>query len=210
MRVTRGICRVMPNSPTTYYDDDELRDALTHVNSYRTLHEIYGLFYGIRAGSTQAKPKQYLSLIYDIEHRESVSAQAIETVYNNLLSLWNYVTRWKPEEEPFAFPDQDYPSTAQGFLEHTADDLSLILFFRKGLALSVVQEKQYSNKVRGALDEISEVEIHLKNYQEMYESIEPEAEIKNPRVSEKKFQELEDTIARSIANITAALKNPKK
>jgi hypothetical protein len=199
----------VPNSPTTYYDDDELREALRKVNSYRTLHEIYGFFHGCQAASKQASFAQYLPLIYDVEHGDNISAADAEKVRTNLLSLWNFVARWKPIEEPFSFPEHDYPDTAQGLLEHAANGLSLIHYFKKGIEAAKVKEQDYSSRVKEALQRLEFVTTQLHNYAELYEAIEPDAEVKDPKASAQKFQELEDIIGQSIARVISELKRTK-
>jgi len=200
----------MPNSPTTYYDDDELREALGNVNSYRTLHEIYGLFYGCAMSGMHTGPARCLPDVFDAEHSDNVSAEAVEILRNNLMSLWNFVTRWKPAEEPFFFPDQDYPNIAQGLLEHVADDVSLIESFFQGLDPAGKQEKDLSGAVKEALHDLAELKKQLQSYAELYEAVDPEAEVKDPQASRKKLAELEEIIARCITKIAVGLKRPKR
>jgi hypothetical protein len=201
----------MPNSPSTYYDDDELREALRKINSYRTLHEIYGFLHGCLAVSRHALFTQYLPLLYDVEHGDNISSAAdTEKVRANLLSLWNFIARWKPIEEPFSFPEHDYPETAQGLLEHAADDLSLIQYFKQGIETAKAKEQEYSPSVKEAMQNLEQVKTRLQNYAELYETIEPDAEVKDPKASEQKFQELEDTIGHSIARVASELRRTKR
>ncbi len=193
----------MPNSSTTYYDDDELREALTLVNSYRTLHEIYGLFYGCMAAAKRVDSSQYLPLVYDVDNEDNMSAENSEKVHNNLISLWNFVGRWKPQDEPFSFPDQVYSDTAQGLLEHAADDMALIEYFKKGFDMAGMPQ---SPAIAAAMRDLDAVTGQLQHYAEMYEAVDPEAEVKNIKASEQKFEELEEAIARSIARITMVKK----
>jgi len=193
----------VPNSATTYYDDDELREALSHVNSYRTLHEIYGLFYGCMAAAKRVDSSRYLPLVYDVDSEDNISAEDSEKVHRNLISLWNFIARWKPQDEPFSFPDQTYADTAQGLLEHAADDISLIQFFKKGFEMAAGQG---SPGIATAMRDLESVTMELQHYAEMYEAVEPEAEVKNLKASEQKFEELEVTIGRCIARVTAMRK----
>ena len=104
----------MGNTLTNYSDDNLTREALTKAGSERTLHEIYGLFYGSLAAPDPADPAEHVPVIFDDEDASQVSEEDAENVRDNLLSLWNFIARWKPEKDPFYFPEQEYPATLSG------------------------------------------------------------------------------------------------
>src|SRR3990170_3640253 len=108
----------MGNTLTSYSDDNTTREALERVGSKRTLHEIYGLFYGGIAAPDPADPEEYLPVILEEDTNAPVSEEDAENLKGNLLSLWNFIARWKPEKEPFYFPEQEYPDNFQGVLQH--------------------------------------------------------------------------------------------
>ena len=116
----------MGNTLTSYSDDNITREALAAVGSKRTLHEIYGLFYGGMAAPDQADPEEYVPVIFDEKVASPVTEEDAENVRANLLSLWNFIAGWKPEEAPFYFPEQDYPDNYQGVLQRLTDDAAMV------------------------------------------------------------------------------------
>ena len=129
------------------------RETLTKVGSERTLHEIYGLFYGGMAAPDPADPGEYLPVIFEEDPAAPVSEEDAENLRHNLLSLWNFIARWKPEEDPVYFPEQGYPATFQGVLQHLTDDLSLVQYFIAGLNLGGTEE-DFSEDAVDALHEL--------------------------------------------------------
>ncbi len=94
------------NTLTSYSDDTITREALTKAGSERTLHEIYGLFYGSLAAPDPTDPAEHMPVIFDDETASEASEEDEKNVSDNLLSLWNFIARWKPEEDPFTFPSK--------------------------------------------------------------------------------------------------------
>ena len=150
------------NTLTSYSDDNITREALTKAGSERTLHEIYGLFYGSLAAPDPADPAEHAPVIFGDEAASQVSEEDDENASDNLLSLWNFIAEWKPEEDPFYFPERDYPDNYQGVLQHLTDDLSLVQYFIAGLNLGGTEEIDFSEDAVDAMHELTEASARLE------------------------------------------------
>jgi len=193
----------MVNTSTNYSDDNALREALNNVNADRTLHEIYGLFYGCIAAPNVAEPAQYLATIFDDDHSAAASAAEAADVQDNLMSLWYFIARWKPDEEPFYFPDMEYPATTQGLQHRMADDLLLINYFITGLKLGGTEENDFDDDAIDAMHALAEAATLLQK----------QIESKNTsdlNTTTELIDDLEDFIADSIARVSIGLKGAKR
>ena len=199
----------MGNTLTSYSDDAMTREALGRVGSERTLHEIYGLFYGGMAAPERADPEKYLSVILADDTDPPVSEEDAENVKGNLLSLWNFIARWKPEEDPFYFPEQEYPDNFQGVLQHLTDDLSLLQYFIAGLNLGGTEEEDFSPDAVDAMHELTEVSERLQKNIAVCAKLEPTAADDDPDSTAKMLDEIEDILADCIARVTVGLKDAK-
>lgn len=193
----------MVNTLTNYSDDNALREALKNVSSDRTLHEIYGLFYGCMAAPNAAEPEQYLTTIFDAEAAAAASEDDAAELRANLMSLWNFIARWNPDEEPFYFPDTEYPATTQGLRERMADDLSLINYLISGLKLGGTEENDFDDDSIDAMHAIAEAATLLQK------------QIESKKTSDLKtttelVEDLEDFMADSIARVSIGLRGAKR
>ena len=193
----------MVNTATNFSDDNALREALDNVNADRTLHEIYGLFYGCLAAPSVADPAQYLAMIFDDDHSAAASAAEAADVQDNLMSLWNFIGRWKPDEEPFYFPDTAYPATAPGLRQRMADDLSLINYFITGLNLGGTEENDFDDDAIDAMHALAEAATLLQKQIESKKAV-------DLRTTTELIDDLEDFMADSIARVSLGLKGAKR
>ena len=200
----------MVNSIDTYSDDNGTREALRKVASSRTLHEIYGLFYGCLAAPGTAAPSQYVDLIVDPEHAASGTDDDILSAQDNLISLWNFITRWRPEDEPFYFPETEYPAVAQGLRQHLTDTLSMIQYFIAGLNLGGAEETDFSEDAIDAMHALTEATARLQENIRRCENDEPNAVDEDPDSTTEMFDEIEDIVADCIARVTVGLKQAKR
>jgi Uncharacterised protein family (UPF0149) len=192
----------MVNTSTNYSDDNALREALASVNADRTLHEVYGLFYGCMAAPNVAEPAQYLATICDGDHTAAASASEAAGVLDNLMSLWNFIARWKPDEEPFYFPDVAYPATTQGLQQRMADDLSLINYFISGLKLGGTEENDFDDDAIDAMHALAEAATLLQKQIEYKKT-------SDLKTATELIDDLEDFMADSIARVSIGLKGAK-
>jgi hypothetical protein len=199
----------MGNTLTSYSDDTVTREALGRVGSKRTLHEIYGLFYGGMAAPDPADPEKYLPVIVEKKTDPPVSEEAAENLKANLLSLWNFIARWKPEDDPFYFPEQDYADNFQGLLQHLTDDLALLRFFIAGLNLGGTEEEDFSEDAVDAMHELTEASERLQKNIAVCAKLEPTAADDDPDSTSKMLDEIEDILADGIARVTVGLKDAK-
>jgi len=191
------------NTSTNYSDDNALREALDNIKADRTLHEIYGLFYGCMAAPNVALPEPYLAMIFDAERAATASAADSASAHDNLMSLWNFIARWQPEEDPFYFPEMEYPSTIQGLQQRMADDLSLINFFITGLKLGGTDENDFDDDAIDAMHALTEAATLLQK----------QIELKKTSVlktTTELIDDLEDFMADSIARVSIGLKGAKR
>ena len=199
----------MGNTLTKYSDDNLTREALTKAGSERTLHEIYGLFYGSLAAPDPADPAEHVPVIFDDEDASQVPEEDAENVRANLLSLWNFIARWKPEKDPFYFPEQEYPATYRGVLQHLTDDLSLVQYFIAGLNLGGTEEEDFSQDAVVALHELTEASTRLEKNIATCEKLDPAAKDDDPEGTAEMLDEIEDVLADCIARVTLGLKHAK-
>jgi len=198
----------MGNTSTSYSDDNATREALRKAGSERTLHEIYGLFYGGMAAPNAADPAQYVPVVFD-DAAAHASGEDAENVRGNLLSLWNFIAQWKPEEDPFYFPDQEYPDNYQGLLQHLTDDVSMVQYFIAGLNLGGTEEDDFSEDAVDAMHELAEATARLQKNITACGAFDPKAADDDPDSTTKMLDELEDILADSIARVTIGLKDTK-
>ena len=192
----------MVNTSSNYSDDNALREALNNVNADRTLHEIYGLFYGCMAAPNVAEPAQYLAMIFEDDHAAAASAAEATSVQDNLMSLWNFIARWKPDEEPFYFPDMEYPATRRGLQQRMVDDLSLINYFITGLKLGGTDGNDFDDDAIDAMHALTEATTLLQKQIESKKT----ADLKT---TTELIDDLEDFMADSIARVSIGLKGAK-
>jgi hypothetical protein len=191
-------------------DDNVTREALLKVGSKRTLHEIYGLFYGGMAAPDPADPEKYLPVIFEEDPATPVSEEGAENLRDHLLVLWNFLARWKPEEDPFYFPEAEYPATHQGVLRHLTDDLAMVQYFIAGLNLGGTEENDFSEDAVDALHELEEATTRLQKNIAVAAKLDPKAADDEPEGTAKMLDEIEEIIAESIARVTIGLKEEKQ
>ncbi len=199
----------MGNTLTSYSDDTMTREALGRVGSERTLHEIYGLFYGGMAAPDPADPEKYLTVILEEDTESLVSEEDAENLKGNLLSLWNFIARWKPEEDQFYFPEQEYADNYQGLLQHLTDDLALLQYFIAGLNLGGTEEDDFSPDAVDAMHGLTEASERLQKNIAVCAKLEPTARDDDPDSTAKMLDDIEDILADGIARVTVGLKDAK-
>jgi hypothetical protein len=200
----------MGNTLTSYSDDNLTREALATAGSKRTLHEIYGLFYGSLAAPDPADPAEHIPVIFNDENAAPVSEEDTEEARVNLLSLWNFIAQWKPEKDPFYFPEQEYPVTFQGVLQHLTDDLSLLQYFIAGLNLGGTEESDFSEDAIDAMHELTEAAARLEKNIATCGKLDPTATDDDPDSTTQMLDEIEEIIADNIARVTIGLKQAKR
>ncbi len=201
----------MGNTITSYTDDNQAREALTKAGSKRTLHEIYGLFYGSLAAPDPADAAEHAPVIFDDEEASPViSGDDAENARINLLSLWNFLKKWDPEKDPFYFPEMDYPDNYQGLLLHLKDDLALVQYFTAGLNLGGTETEDFSTDAIDALHDLTEALTRLQKNIDMCAALDPLAADDDPASTVAMLDEIEEIIADSIARVTIGLKHAKR
>lgn len=199
------------NTLTSYTDDNAVREALNAVGSERTLHEVYGLFYGGMAAPDPADPEEYLPVIMEGDDPAAVvSEEAAENLRNNLLSLWNFIARWKPAQDPFYFPEQEYPDNYGGVLRHLTDDAALLHYFIAGLNLGGTEQEDFSEDAVDAMHELTGVSMRLDKNKEVCAGLDPAAGAGDPDSAAAMLDEIEEAIADGVARVFRGLKKAKR
>jgi hypothetical protein len=200
----------MENTLTVDPDDNVTREALAKVGSERTLHEIYGLFYGGLAAPDPADPEEYVPVIFEEDPATPVSEEDAENLKDHLLALWNFIARWKPEEDPFYFPEGDYPATYKGVLQRLTDNAAMAQYFIAGLNLGGTEEVDFSEDAVDALHDLEEVSARLQKNIAVAEKLDPAAADDDPDSTATMLDEIEDILAECIARVTIGLKKAKR
>jgi len=199
----------MPNSIDNYNDDQATRDALAAVGSERTLHEFYGYFFGCMAAPKPALPSSCLPLLFDADKADFSSLEDADNLMGDLMSLWNFIARWKPEEEPCYFPEAEYALTRPGFRQRGSDDQAMIQFFVRGLDQGGTKENDFSDDAIDAMHDLEEAATQLQKYGSQYGQDGPDLPLDDAERTAVLFDELEEVVADGIARITIGLKEAK-
>ena len=199
----------MPNTIDNYDDDQATRDALATVGSERTLHEFYGYFFGCMAAPKPALPSQCLPLLFDADKADFSSLEDADNLMAHLMSLWNFIARWKPEEEPCYFPETEYAQTGSSFKQRGIDDQAMIQFFIRGLDQGDTRENDFSDDAIDAMHDLDDSAVQLQKLTQQYSQKDPEAPVENAEKTAALFDELEEVVADSIARVTIGLKDAK-
>ncbi len=199
----------MPNTIDNYNDDQATREALASVGSERTLHEFYGYFFGCMAAPKPALPSQSLPLLFDADNADFSSLEDADNLMANLMSLWNFIVRWKPEEDPCYFPETEYAAINSGFKQRGSDDQAMIQFFIRGLDQGDTKENDFSDEAIDAMHDLEDSAVLLQKYTGQYAQKDPEAPVEDLEKAAALFDELEEVVADSIARVTIGLKDAK-
>ena len=202
---------LMGNTEASYTDDNETREALVKAGSKRTLHEVYGLFYGSLPAPDPADAAEHGPVIFDAEEASSViSDDDAENARMNLLSLWNFLGKWNPEKDPFYFPEMEYPDNYQGLLQHLKDDRGLVQYFIAGLNLGGTETEDFSEDAIEALHELTEALTRLHKNIDLCAALDPLAVDDEPASTATMLDEIEEILADGIARVTIGLKHAKR
>jgi len=210
-KYTSGVkgCNTMSNTMHKYDDDTATREALAAVGSELTLHEFYGYFFGCLAAPKTVLPSACLPLLFDADKADLTDLDAAETLMGNLMSLWNFIARWKPEEEPCFFPETEYAATLSGFKQRGADDLAMVQFFIRGLNQGGTRENDFNDDAIDAMHDLEETTAALQKLAGQFSSQDPELPVEDPGKNDALYDELEEVIADSIARVTIGLMDAK-
>ena len=199
----------MPNTIDNYNDDQATREALASVGSERTLHEFYGYFFGCMAAPKPALPSSCLPLLFDADKADFSSLEDADNLMANLMSLWNFIARWNPEEDPCYFPDAEYALTNAGFKERGSDGQAMIQFFIRGLDQGDTNENDFSDDAIDAMHDLDDSAAQLQKLTQQYAQKEPEAPVEDLEKITALYDEFEEIIADSFARVTIGLKDAK-
>ena len=191
-----------------YCGDAAMRKLLIKVGSSRTLHEIYGLFYGCVGAPYMVVPSRYLSVIFDGKEPDVESVEEARRIIGGLMALWNILAGWQPEEETFYFPELSYPATLEGLKMRVRDDRSFREFFMKGLDLGETKDEDFSGDALGAMEHLAGLAAYLRQYEELLET-ENTGKEEPAEKSLELFDKMEDSLVLGIAQITTGLKEAR-
>ncbi len=192
-----------------YCGDTAMREMLTKMGSPRTLHEIYGLFYGCIAAPKIVLPSAYLDLVLGKEGRKPFeSLEDANRVLGNIMSLWNLIAGWKPEDGEYFYADVTYPETTDGLKQMLCDRAAFITFFTKGLDLGGLRESDLKGDVSVAFKDLATIgAIHEK----LIGVLEHDTTAKESEIAESRRQvvQLEEVMIHSIGRINIGLRKTR-
>lgn len=191
-----------------YCGDAMMEEYLKKTGSKLSVSEIYGLLYGTLAAPNMAMPSQITSMIFGNEGGDFEYMEEVKEIMGNLMSLWNIIAGWKPESEPFFYPDIEYPDTSEGLKQRIKDNSSLIIYFIKGLDIGGTIEDDFSEDGLNALETLSKANGLLLKYAELFEMKEAEEGKEIERTSDS-INHLEGVVADCIKRINLGLKEAR-
>jgi len=194
--------------PNEYCGDKAMEEYLKKAGSKLSLHEVYGLLYGIITAPNMVMPSKITSLIFSEQGTELESMEKARELYGNLMSLWNKIAGWKPDSEPFFSPDIEYTDNYDGLKQRIQDDSSLIQYLIKGLDLGGTEESDFSEDGLKALKSLSETNAILLKYRELFETDAAEGDA----VLKKTIgliDQLEAVVADCMARVNLGLKEAR-
>jgi len=199
----------MMNQEQLYCGDTAMREMLNKAGSPRTIHEIYGLFYGCLGASHFVRPSDYLPLILD-DSKPLQSLEVANQLMGSLMSLWNGLACCtQPGEKTFYFPRTEYPKSPDGLKQRIVDDRAMMDYFMKGLDLGGTNEEEFSPNALGATKELAEIMAHLQRYLELLDT-DPEAKNQPTAETLALFDGLEDGILGGFKVIIDSLRGVRQ
>jgi uncharacterized protein len=197
----------MPSN--AYCGDKTMQEALEKCGSKRTLHEVYGLFYGCISAPHMVRPSDYLALILGGEDMKPFeSLDDANRLLGNIMSLWNRIASWKPEQGGYFYPDRSYPETLDGLKQTIQRRLGFMNFFIKGLDLGGMLEPDFIGDVKPAFTDLAEISTMQEKLLELFErdKTAKESDITEAR---KHVAQLEDAMFHCIARINIGLRESR-
>ena len=196
--------------PKDYCGDKPMEEALEKCGSKRTLYEVYGLFYGCIAAPHMVRPSEYLELILGKEEdrKPFESLDDANRTLGHIMSLWNLIASWKPEEDEYFYPHRSYPKTFDGLMQTIQGHLGFMNYFIKGLDLGGLQESDMTGDVKPAFKDLATVSTIQEK---LLELLEREKAAKESEIAEsrKHVAQLEDVMFHCIARINVGLREAR-
>ena len=143
--------------PTDNYSDEEMSRMLEKAHAKISLNQVYGLFYALVSAPELVMPSKYYSLIFSEEGGSFQSVEEAQACMNNLMALWNVLTRWDSAKDSFIYPLIKYARDIEGLKIRVHDNHGFIEYFLKGLELAGVRNADFSNKESKSLSNLKEI-----------------------------------------------------
>jgi yecA family protein len=144
--------------PTNKYcGDEEMARMLEKAHAKISLNQVYGLFYALVSAPEVVMPSKYYNMIFSEEGGSFETVEEAQTVMNNLMALWNVLTRWNPVEDDFIYPLIKYSRDMKGLQIRVHDNHGFIDYFLKGLDLAGVKKDDFSRKESKSLSNLKEM-----------------------------------------------------
>jgi uncharacterized protein len=191
-----------------YCGDKAMQEMLRKLGTPRTLHEVYGLFYGSIAAPRLVQPSDCLDLVLGKEDKKPFESQKdAKHVLGNITSLWNLIAQWKPEKRKNIYPETKYPDTLDGLKQNTRDNISFIEYFIKGLDAGGLQKTDVV--VSDALKNLAAANALQKK---LFEALERDTTVKEKDIAglRRQVAQLKDVMLDSIARINVGLREARK
>jgi uncharacterized protein len=196
--------------PNAYCGDKTMEDVLGKCGSKRTLYEVYGLFYGCMAAPHMVRPSDYLEHILGKEEdrKPFESMDDANRTLGNIMSLWNIIAGWKPEEGGYFYPDRSYPETLDGLKQTIQGHLEFMNYFIKGLDLGGLQERDFTGDVKEAFTDMATISSMQEKLLELFER-DKTAKASDISESRQHVVQLEEVMFHCIARINVGLRQAR-
>ena len=148
--------------PAGVLRDERIMQGLYKIGSKRTLHEIYGLFYGCAAAPGMVMPSQYLPLVYDPDDAVFDSEDHARKLLEALQELWLTIAAWRPGIKLFYYPVRNYAPGRAGVLQRGRDLSSFVEYFFKGLDLWKTREDDIAGDALDAMKALAQISAYLE------------------------------------------------
>ena len=149
-----------------YDGDAAMREQLRKAGSPRSLHEVYGLFYGLLAAPKLVMPSSYMPLLLGENQIPFESQEEAQRFMGGLMSLWNVLVDCQ-ETKVFRFPETNYPATLEGLKQRVLEDRRLLEWFFTGLNMGATDKRdiaEASPQAAGAVGNLlQEVQAYEKD-----------------------------------------------
>jgi uncharacterized protein YecA (UPF0149 family) len=196
------------STPVQKHRDEDISLGLRKIGSPRTIHEIYGLFYGCAAAPSMTMPSQYLPLVFDPEKAVFDSEEDARILMTGLMELWNQIAGWRPGMKTFYYPIRRYPDGKPGVLQRGRDIDSFVEYFIKGLDIGKTIEHDFPEDALDALKGLGEITAYWKQVEPMLEASKDEAGKEIEQTADM-LDKIERVAVDCIARIHAGLKRDR-
>ena len=191
-----------------YCGDAKMDSLLKKYEVEFTLHQLYGLLYGVISAPEIVQPSHVISIIFNGKEPEFESMEEAKSFLGNVMTLWNVVAGCTSGEGLMAWPETVFQQSESGLKEYINAINSLNEQFIKGLDLGAAQEEDFSGDIGDAFKSLARTDLLLKEYLDLLEK----DKSANKKVIAESFEvvgKIEEIIVDCIGRIAVGLKDSR-